>query len=263
MPDDGLGDWRIEAVTTLAQDMPAAYPGGPSHKAGAPVYLSHTYTKHPQHNVFGFTTPSATALALSAAMKSAAVADELRVSFTLRDTVTPWGSGKGVANDDLPQLYDYFQSCMMAVISSFQALEIFSNAVISRNLKGRYQLKKKKAWYALTAEELERQASTDEKIGVIVPKLLNIATPKGKAVWQSYLDLKEARDATVHMKSHDAYTRKDADRESLFFQFLRRDAREFPKMAFAAIEYFLAPDSLPRWAGEAKKELVKIFGDKA
>jgi len=41
MPDDDIGDWRIEAAATLAKDVPAAYPGGPSHKAGAHVYLSH------------------------------------------------------------------------------------------------------------------------------------------------------------------------------------------------------------------------------
>jgi len=32
MKDDGFGDWRIQAVTTLAKDVPAAYPGGPSIK---------------------------------------------------------------------------------------------------------------------------------------------------------------------------------------------------------------------------------------
>jgi hypothetical protein len=257
MPDDNFGDWRIEAVTTLAKDMPAAYPGGPSHKAGTPVYLSHT-VKHPQYNVFGFTTPSATALALSAAMKNAVVANSLRDTIVLRDHVTPWGSGKGVANESLPQLFDFFESCMVVVITSFQAIEIFSNTVISRNLKGTYQLKRKKASYTVTGEELERQATTDEKIGVILPKLLNVTTPKGKVIWQSYLDLKEARDATVHMKSHDAYTRKDIDRESLFFQFFRRDPREFPKMAFQIIEYFLSANALPRWAQEVKRELAKI-----
>ena len=50
---DEFGDWRIAAVTTLAQDVPAAFPGGPAHKAGAPVYLS-SFTKHPKHNVIGF-----------------------------------------------------------------------------------------------------------------------------------------------------------------------------------------------------------------
>jgi hypothetical protein len=257
MTNDDIGDWRIEAAATLAEDVPAAYPGGPSHKAGAHIYLSHV-VKHPRYNVFGFTTPSATALALSAAMKNAVTAYSLRDAVVLRDHVTPWGSGKGVANESLQPLFDFFESCMVAVITSFQAIEVFSNTVISKTLKGTYQLKRKKAWYTVTGEELERQASTDEKIGVILPKLLNVTTPKGKANWQSYLELKEARDATVHMKSQDAYTRKGIDRESLFFQFFRRDPREFPKIAFQIIEYFLPADALPRWAQEVKSELSKM-----
>ena len=45
---DGLGDWRIALATRLVKDVPAAYPGGPSHKAGAPVYVS-SLTKHSRH----------------------------------------------------------------------------------------------------------------------------------------------------------------------------------------------------------------------
>ena len=67
MKDDGFGDWRIQAVTTLAQDVPAAYPGGPSHKAGAPVYLV-SAAKNDEHNSIGFVTPNHPALALNIAL---------------------------------------------------------------------------------------------------------------------------------------------------------------------------------------------------
>ena len=72
--DDGLGDWRHWAVTTLAEDMPAAYPGGPSHKAGAPLYLSMD-ARNPKGERVGFTMPSPTALALSISIQSAKRAD--------------------------------------------------------------------------------------------------------------------------------------------------------------------------------------------
>lgn len=38
--EDGFGDWRIAAASRLDRDLPEAFPGGPSHKAGAAVYLS-------------------------------------------------------------------------------------------------------------------------------------------------------------------------------------------------------------------------------
>jgi hypothetical protein len=53
---DGLGDWRLRLATTLAADVPAAYPGGPSHKAGAPVYQSSMIATEEQ-SIIGFATP--------------------------------------------------------------------------------------------------------------------------------------------------------------------------------------------------------------
>ena len=37
------GDWRIKAVVTPAKDVPAAYPGGPSYKAGDSVSVGSIY----------------------------------------------------------------------------------------------------------------------------------------------------------------------------------------------------------------------------
>src|ERR1700730_2196975 len=183
MQKDDFGDWRIAAVTTLAQDLPAAFPGGPAHKAGAPVYLS-SLTKHPKHNVIGFITPSATALALNAAVKNATKAKQLKETLALGDVVTPFGKGKSVVSENLPHLYDFFEYCMIAVIASFQSLEMFSNDVIGRELKGTFELGRNKETLKLTGEELERRASTDEKLGVVLPRLLAIKTPKGTKLWE-------------------------------------------------------------------------------
>jgi hypothetical protein len=254
MGTDNFGDWRIQAVTTLAQDVSPAYPGGPSHKAGTPVYLS-SIVIHPQHNMLGFITPSATSLALSASLKSASAAQSLRAVLVLKKTVTPWGEGRSVSNENLPHFYDFLEHCMITVITAYQSLEMFCNDVISREVKSTYVLARKRDDLVLSADELERVASTDEKVGDIVPKLLSVASPKGRAIWERYLDLKLARDSTVHFKSRDAYTRQELDRESLFFQFFRRDAKEFPKIAFELIECFYAGKDLPRWA-ERVREMI-------
>lgn len=70
MDEDGLGDWRYAAVSRLAADVPAEYPGGPSHKAGAPVYQS-ALVETADGEYVAFTTPSATAMAINVALKAA------------------------------------------------------------------------------------------------------------------------------------------------------------------------------------------------
>lgn len=37
---DGLGDFRISAASRLAEDLPAAFGGGPEYKAGTGVFLT-------------------------------------------------------------------------------------------------------------------------------------------------------------------------------------------------------------------------------
>lgn len=74
---DEFGDWRIRAVTTLTKDVPAAFPGGPSHRAGSPVYLVTENTDGSGKPV-SFTTPSPVALALAIAHEAASQAHRLR-----------------------------------------------------------------------------------------------------------------------------------------------------------------------------------------
>jgi hypothetical protein len=67
--DDQLGDWRVQAASRLAKDLPAAFSGGPSHKAGTPVHQL-TYVRDPKNTNIGFVTPSAVAMALNIAIQA-------------------------------------------------------------------------------------------------------------------------------------------------------------------------------------------------
>jgi hypothetical protein len=253
---DGLGDWRIAVVTTLTSDVPPAYPGGPSHKAGAPAYVA-SMAPDPEHNAIGFVTPSPTAMALNAAIKSAVNAVDLRRTLALTDTVTPIGSGKNVANENLPHLYDFFENCMTSVICSFQALEMFSNELIAQHCAVPYHLKRRDKTMVLDSEKLERIASTEEKLGDILPHLVALKTPKGTELWRRFLEVKAARDSTVHCKSKESRNNRSQklDEHSLFFQFFRRKPTEYPVVAFDFIKYFHPNGQLPRWAVEAENRI--------
>jgi len=254
MKDDGFGDWRIQAVTTLAKDVPAAYPGGPSHKAGAPVYLVST-AKHNEYNSIGFVTPNHPALALNIALGASKNANRLKQTLAFKDVATPTGSGKSVAQENLPHLYDFFEQCMVSATFSFQALESYCNSVIQSEAKEPIERKRKRKWISGLPNEAERKLSTEEKVTNVIPKLLDIPTPKGKKYWLGFKTLKATRDATIHLKSSDMYNPKHTDEVSLFFYFLNNDIMLFPTTSFGLIYYFLEVKKIPRWALYLKEKI--------
>lgn len=242
--DGDVGDWRIAAAARLAQDLPAAYPGGPAHKAGTPVYQT-SLVKTEQGELVGFTTPSAVALALNLAIRASQEAARLFSGVSYREVLTPDGMGRSVVQAGSPVLYDFFEQCMLSAVFSFQALEAFCNQIILRELTQAMEVKRRDKRVTLAPIEIERQLSTNEKLAQVVPKIRKLPTPKGKAVWEPFKRLQEARDATVHLKGSDQYS---TDRDSLFFQFLSHRAAEFPKSAADMIRYFYPiKDGWPRW----------------
>jgi hypothetical protein len=242
--DGDVGDWRIALATRLAQDLPPAYPGGPAHKAGTPVYQS-SLVQTQQGDLVGFTTPSAVAMAMNLAIRASREAARVHTTIAFRTVATPHGAGRGVEQASIPVLYDFFEQCMLSAVFSFQSLEAFCNQVILRELKEAMEVKRRDKRCMLTPIELERQLSTNEKLSQVVPKIRKISTPKGKAVWEPFKRLQEARDATVHLKASDQYS---TDRDSLFFQFFSHKAAEFPKAAADMIRYFYPQQNeWPRW----------------
>ncbi len=227
MEDDKLGDWRIQAATTLAKSAPSLYTANVVHTAGTPVYLT-TMTEDAKGNIVGFVTPSPVALALGIAIDAASKAKLLIKEIGLPEITTPVGPGKPVTTDCLPTLYDYFELCMTNVTFSFQAFETYSNQSIADKLNHPYLLERKDGTQEVSPEELQRVATTEEKLGKILPDILGTESPKGKRVWHQFKKLKTIRDTTIHLKSHDAYMKGEVDRGSLFYQFLHRRNEEYP-----------------------------------
>jgi len=246
MADDGLGDWRFEAIATIAEDIPEAYPGGPSHKAGARLLLT-TVTRNAKGELVGFVTPSATALALNIAITAAKKAQEVRPNVPYTSGPSPDGPVLSVPAGSSAALFDYFEHCMVSVTFSFQALESFCNHSINRNLTAPLKVKRRRGEEILSVEEIERKLSTEEKLGKVLPKILGVPTPSGKAVWEKLVQLQKVRDATIHLKGFDQYPMGNMETHSLFFQLLNHDPLEFPDAAIALINYFHEDRAKPRW----------------
>jgi len=253
MANDNLGDWRIDSVSTLAQSV-----GGVP--VGSPIRLMST-AKHHKHNYLSFITPSAPALCLNVAIGAAALGEAIRPRLLLTPMVTPGGKrGSQVREESVSDLYYFFEQSIISVTMSFQAIEIFANAIIGRKATKSIVVKRKGGVEKnLSPTEAERDLSTEEKLGQVLPDILAVSSPRGNRAWQSFKRLKEARDATVHLKSRDIYTRNDVDRESLFFYSLNHDAREFPGNAIKIISHFFSKD-LPRWLRHAKEIAGRDYG---
>ncbi|TRO37586.1 hypothetical protein [Ectopseudomonas mendocina] len=244
MQDDNLGDWRIALVTTLTADVPAAYPGGPSHKKGAGVYLT-TGSNDPAHGKISFITPHPSALAFSIAFEYARSAKKLQSRLARVNVVAPDGPVQAIPMANIPSLYDYFEQAMIVVTFSFQAIEAFLNNEISHTAQKEIRVKRKEKWQVLTPQEAERVLSTEEKAANVLPELLAISTPKGKKPWEGFKKLKDARDATIHIKNKDTYQISASD--NLFLNFLTEDLESYPMAALNLVNWFYTNRDSPRW----------------
>ena len=254
MEKDNLGDWRIQAVTCLAKDVPAAYPGGPSHKAGTPVYLT-TKVEDDSHKTIGyFHTPSPSALALGIANESAQRARRLWPTIASQVVVTPTGLGLSVVPENLPHLYDYFQLCMTVTVFCFQALEAFCNYAIATKLSGTYNLKRNRGHIKADAHTLQRRASTEEKLAEILPAILSVSSPRETHLWAQFQKLKEVRDATVHIKRSRG-PNQIFDEHKLFSRFFQETIDEYLDNTIQIISHFIPSTGEFRWFSLAVEKI--------
>jgi hypothetical protein len=193
-------------------------------------------------------------MALHLVGRAIEVSQALKGMFVFDDLITPEGRGKGIRQER--ELFDYFEQCMIITTFSFQALEAYCNQTVADDMKAPVQLERrrdgKKQLITLNSPaDVERTATTEEKLATVVPAVLEMASPRGKAVWGPFVALKRARDATIHLKSLDQYpNRKELgfeDDSSLFYQFLYQDMAQYPKAAVALIHYFTRRTVVPRW----------------
>jgi hypothetical protein len=253
---DGLGDWRIHVITTTTKDLPDRGPGRRAKAAGARVAVIRKMQPR-KGELFSFIDFSSTALALSIAIAADRRAAELRVHVTPAEFETETGITRTIRDDSLSGFYDFIEQSMIAILFSYQALEAFSNLTIQDKLgdSGTYtvtrtmaKVKQKLAWQA---PDLERKCSTEEKVGEIVPNLLDMDSPKGKKVWQDFDKLKKIRDDVTHLKYHDqrgaAKAGLGGDSDSVFFRMVNGDYDGLPRTAVVVLDYFTKPIGTPRW----------------
>lgn len=245
-------DWRISAAAQLATPLPAAYPGGRSFEAGSLVLLSCLGKAGPL-GLVSFVAPSPVALAMNIAYSAAQQAEELKRSFKYKEEPSPTGPVRHITST--AKLFDYFERSMVAVFFSYQAIEAFCNEEIIRVSPSAIEVKCKKGKQLLEKREVER-LSTSDKLGNVLPKILNVPTIKGNALWERFLELECIRNEVVHLKNQtlqNSHSSKSA--EQTLLTLIAKDVCSWPRATMTILEHFVR-DPVPNWYEGLKNHMI-------
>jgi hypothetical protein len=129
---------------------------------------------------------------------------ELQQSKTLYGNIIKKNLKKGgrleIKGKDLTRFYNYLEHVQMSIIAIYTAIESFANLAIPKdfeksvlNTKGIKEIWDKKA--------IERHWKTSDKIGDILPEVLQSESPKTLSDWSNFKSLESIRNDIIHQKT--------------------------------------------------------------
>lgn len=230
-----LGDWRLHLAAW------ATAMGG--KRLEPPVVVQQMTVHDSPGRTVCLPTPSAAALHLNAAWRSArrAVTNHKAIEWIERATYPEYGIG-GVIDvqmraDAVGALFDFLEEAIVTAMSSYAAIEAFCNVTVHERLTGSIdvQLTNRKR-RRLSREELER-ASTEDKLNIVIPRLLSVAPLSESKAWSAFRTLKALRDSVTHFKRRDQ-TRPDTVEPTALHMLVESDPYSFPELAMTIIHHF-------------------------
>ena len=229
-------DWRFHAIG----------PGG----TGLMMLATTERRSKLSKQVLSFGLPSAPALYLSLAIDARDRRKKIDVSAVFVEHPKP----QGIYPDEHEALFDFFQEFSAEVIFSFTALEAFANEMIPTNFTYDWT-NGKKATITLSASEIERQVSLDEKLKVVLPRAHGISSPAGTKPWEQFKSLKRVRDRLVHLKSIDRKS-SGPEHQTIWGLMISEKDGDFASAAYSVISAYPSLVKDRRWhrlAGELVK----------
>ncbi|NQX38506.1 hypothetical protein SAMN05421820_101530 [Pedobacter steynii] len=184
-----------------------------------------------------FFTPNGVAMFLNKARKEYSVAESIYCTL-IKAKLKP-GLIYVIKPEELCQLYDYFESVQSCIIMIYSAIEAICNVAIpedytitKKNGKGITEIWDKTA--------IEKWMPTEEKVGKVLPEILNVESPKTLPFWENFKKLKEIRDKIIHQKQSIG---KPNEIESAFLNILLEESI-FNKIKAGSdlIEYYCEMD---------------------
>jgi len=235
-------DWRLHHITTLIRQ-PTSSSGAPIYASGSPVEVV-TFTNYRSKTV-GIPLPSPVALYVSLAQKHAeTVVATLPQASSFRDM--PDGSDHLKAEAE-PDFFDALENLFACVIFSHTALEAYANERIPDDFTFQCERSDKRHTEVYSKDQIERNLSLERKLHEVLPGLLSIKSPKGTALWERFIRLKELRDDLIHLKSSDWRSSMPEEAASnVWARLLDPAVPDSPTTAVQIMAYY-AESKVPRW----------------
>ena len=156
-------------------------------------------------------------------------------------------------------LFDFFEHLQVSLIFAYTAVEAFSNVAIPDKFTFD-KLNNKKVKETWTKENIERWLSTTEKLGDIVPTILEVPSPKGQPFWDNFKKLEKIRDEIIHQKT----ITNETNVSSRFLKdFFKPSIFEIVRSGYLVIQYFCSQSKVnqiyfPLGMGTAKIEPLVV-----
>ena len=144
---------------------------------------------------------------------------------------------QGIWPDNQERLFDYLEDSISHVVFSFTALEAFANEVIPDKFTYTFTMDRTGEKRTYGKDDIERRINLDEKLGIVLPQIFDLKTPKGGSLWEKYKIIKKARDRVIHLKSVDKRTSGPED-ETIWGTLLQIHNEPLCDHAHALIGYF-------------------------
>jgi hypothetical protein len=244
MDNSGNFDWRADRITHITQDWGKFKKGDPIR----PTLIIKTISGSKKRIEF----PLLQSLSFNRAISAAKEAEKLKKSITYYQKSD--GIEK-IAEKDLVILFDYFEYCMITVTFCYQALETYANYIIVKKIHAPYPLHRIKNGKELEQffdkRQIQRFASIEEKMGIILPDILKIKSPKGTKIWKPYKNLKKIRDESVHVKIYPE-TFNGEDKDSILYLLYNCEPKEIVNDTLKLVEYFSNAMNEKKWSDKVR-----------
>jgi len=188
----------------------------------------------------GFGLPSAPALFLNLAFE----AYRKRVGTNVEKLFDEHPESQGTYPENHTPLFDYFETAMSEIIFSYSAIEAALNEIIPSDFIYERAGKAGRPPTRMSAQEIERTISLNEKIKQVLPKALGKISPASGKLWPPYSKLQDLRDRLIHLKSVDRKS-SGPEEETIWGRLLKLGATSYPNVASDMINHFYPPNR--RW----------------
>lgn len=205
------------------------------------------------HKQISYPPPNNISISLSLLKKSIG-----RASAKLKQLLSAKGKALNIDNKQKPLFFDYLEEIQTSIIFSYIAIEGFANAVIPDEfLHERINEKGiKEIW---NKQNIERWMSTSEKVGLILPIILNSGDIKVQSFWSDFKALEALRNEIVHQRTIDGGTKLDP---GIYSRMLSENIFQTITSSIKVIDFFYRIDNahpyFPLGLGLAKFQIHEI-----